>query len=111
MSLFRMPSLGADMEDGTLVEWLVQPGARVKRGDIVAVVETQKGAIEIEICNSNDLNGTPCSPRNLIRITRQHCKGTGANGTRTEKTDSHRHAATRGIKPSRRNISRTPRTA
>jgi pyruvate dehydrogenase E2 component (dihydrolipoamide acetyltransferase) len=49
MSVFRMPSLGADMEAGTLVEWLVGPGARVRRGDIVAVVETQKGAIEIEI--------------------------------------------------------------
>jgi len=44
-----MPSLGADMEAGTLVEWLVKPGDRVKRGDIVAVVETQKGAIEIEV--------------------------------------------------------------
>jgi predicted deacylase len=39
---FRMPSLGADMEAGTLVEWLVKPGDWVKRGDIVAVVETQK---------------------------------------------------------------------
>jgi pyruvate dehydrogenase E2 component (dihydrolipoamide acetyltransferase) len=45
---FRMPSLGADMEAGTLVEWLIKPGDPVKRGDIVAVVETQKGAIEIE---------------------------------------------------------------
>ncbi|MGB9115742.1 biotin/lipoyl-containing protein, partial [Bradyrhizobium sp.] len=44
-----MPSLGADMEAGTLVEWLVKPGDRVKRGDVVAVVETQKGAIEIEV--------------------------------------------------------------
>jgi pyruvate dehydrogenase E2 component (dihydrolipoamide acetyltransferase) len=44
-----MPSLGADMEEGTLVEWLMKPGDRVARGDIVAVVETQKGAIEIEI--------------------------------------------------------------
>jgi len=44
-----MPSLGADMEAGTLVEWLVKAGDRVKRGDVVAVVETQKGAIEIEI--------------------------------------------------------------
>jgi len=49
MSEFRMPSLGADMEDGTLVEWFIQPGVRVKRGDVVAVVETAKGAIEIEI--------------------------------------------------------------
>lgn len=44
-----MPSLGADMEAGTLVEWLCKPGDTVKRGDVVAVVETQKGAIEIEI--------------------------------------------------------------
>jgi pyruvate dehydrogenase E2 component (dihydrolipoamide acetyltransferase) len=49
MSVFRMPSLGADMESGTLVEWLVHPGETVKRGDVVAVVETAKGAIEIEI--------------------------------------------------------------
>src|SRR5512132_4447501 len=44
-----MPSLGADMEAGTLVQWLVKPGDQVKRGDVVAVVETQKGAIEIEV--------------------------------------------------------------
>jgi pyruvate dehydrogenase E2 component (dihydrolipoyllysine-residue acetyltransferase) len=44
-----MPSLGADMEAGTLVEWMIKPGDSVKRGDVVAVVETQKGAIEIEI--------------------------------------------------------------
>ncbi len=44
-----MPSLGADMEAGTLVHWLVKPGDTVKRGDLVAVVETQKGAMEIEV--------------------------------------------------------------
>ena len=43
-----MPTLGADMESGTLVEWHVTPGQRVKRGDVVAVVETQKGAVEVE---------------------------------------------------------------
>jgi pyruvate dehydrogenase E2 component (dihydrolipoamide acetyltransferase) len=45
---FRMPTLGADMEAGTLVEWLKQPGDIVARGDIIAVVDTEKGAIEIE---------------------------------------------------------------
>jgi len=44
-----MPSLGADMAAGQIVEWLVEPGDHVKRGDIIAVVETEKGAIEIEI--------------------------------------------------------------
>lgn len=48
MAVFAMPSLGADMEAGTLVEWLVQPGEWVERGRVVAVVETQKGAIEVE---------------------------------------------------------------
>jgi pyruvate dehydrogenase E2 component (dihydrolipoamide acetyltransferase) len=49
MAEFRMPSLGADMEAGTLVEWLRKPGEPVKRGDIIAVAETQKGAIELEV--------------------------------------------------------------
>jgi pyruvate dehydrogenase E2 component (dihydrolipoamide acetyltransferase) len=46
---FLMPSLGADMEAGTLVEWRKKPGDSVKRGDIIADVETQKGLIEIEV--------------------------------------------------------------
>jgi pyruvate dehydrogenase E2 component (dihydrolipoamide acetyltransferase) len=46
---FCMPSLGADMESAVLVEWMVKPGDTVASGDVVAVVETQKGAIEIEI--------------------------------------------------------------
>jgi pyruvate dehydrogenase E2 component (dihydrolipoamide acetyltransferase) len=49
MADFLMPSLGADMEAGTLVEWKVAPGQAVKRGDVVAVVDTDKGAIEVEI--------------------------------------------------------------
>lgn len=49
MADFRMPSLGADMDAATLVAWNVAPGDAVHRGQIVAVVETQKGAIDIEI--------------------------------------------------------------
>lgn len=49
MSDFVMPSLGADMESAKVVEWLVKPGQPVRSGDIIAVVETQKGAIDIEI--------------------------------------------------------------
>ena len=51
-----MPSLGADMDAGTLVEWYKRPGDPVKRGDIIALVETQKGAIEIEVFNDGILN-------------------------------------------------------
>lgn len=39
------------MEAGTLVEWHVKPGDKVKRGDIIASVDTQKGLIDIEVFN------------------------------------------------------------
>lgn len=49
MAEFQMPSLGADMKKGILVEWKVKPGDRIKRGDIIADIETEKGIIEIEV--------------------------------------------------------------
>jgi pyruvate dehydrogenase E2 component (dihydrolipoamide acetyltransferase) len=49
MADFVMPSLGADMESGVLLEWRVKPGDAVTRGDIVAVVDTSKAEIEVEI--------------------------------------------------------------
>ncbi|NKK70996.1 2-oxo acid dehydrogenase subunit E2 [Rhizobium leguminosarum bv. viciae] len=52
---FKMPSLGADMEAGTLVEWFKKPGEAVHKGDVVALVETQKGAIEIEVFDEGTL--------------------------------------------------------
>ena len=45
---FKMPALGADMDEGTLNEWLVKPGDTVTRGQVVAVVETTKAAVEVE---------------------------------------------------------------
>jgi len=45
---FRLPSLGADMDEGTLLEWRVQPGSVVRKGDIVAVVDTTKAALDVE---------------------------------------------------------------
>ncbi|MGW1246188.1 dihydrolipoamide acetyltransferase family protein [Streptomyces sp. NPDC002535] len=52
MADFTMPSLGADMDEGTLSEWLVHPGDQVTRGDVIAVVETAKSAIEVECFDS-----------------------------------------------------------
>jgi pyruvate dehydrogenase E2 component (dihydrolipoamide acetyltransferase) len=46
---FKLPSLGADMDQGKLVEWKVKPGDAVKRGQVVAVVDTSKAAVEVEI--------------------------------------------------------------
>jgi pyruvate dehydrogenase E2 component (dihydrolipoyllysine-residue acetyltransferase) len=48
MAEFRMPSLGADMDFGRVVEWLVRPGDRVERGQIIVEIETDKGTFEVE---------------------------------------------------------------
>jgi pyruvate dehydrogenase E2 component (dihydrolipoamide acetyltransferase) len=68
MSDFLMPSLGADMEAGTLVEWLKKPGERVARGDVVAVVETQKGAIEIEIFEDGTIEELLVTPGTTVPV-------------------------------------------
>jgi pyruvate dehydrogenase E2 component (dihydrolipoamide acetyltransferase) len=44
-----MPILGADMSAGTLIAWRKQPGESVRRGDIIAEVETDKGLIDVEV--------------------------------------------------------------
>ena len=68
MAELRMPSLGSDMEAGTLGEWLVKPGDRVKRGDIVAVIETQKGAIEIETFEAGEIEQILVDPHSKVPV-------------------------------------------
>lgn len=46
---FKLPSLGADMDEGKLLEWHVKPGDKVKKGQVVAVVDTSKAAVDVEI--------------------------------------------------------------
>lgn len=48
MAEYLLPSLGADMESATLVEWHVAPGDAVRKGEIVGVVETEKSVMDIE---------------------------------------------------------------
>jgi len=48
MADFVMPTLGSDMTEGTLVEWKKKVGDRVTKGEIIAEVDTEKAAIEIE---------------------------------------------------------------
>jgi len=63
-----MPALGADMEAGTLVEWLIKPGQRVKRGDVVAVVETQSGAVDVEIWEDGTVDALVVEPGTSVPV-------------------------------------------
>ena len=44
----NMPQMGYDMQEGTVVRWLVPEGAEVKEGDPVAEIETDKAVVEFE---------------------------------------------------------------
>lgn len=63
-----MPSLGADMQFGTIVDWRVKPGDRVKRGDVVALVETEKGVIEVEIFESGVIESLVVQPGQKVPV-------------------------------------------
>ena len=44
----KMPQMGYDMEEGTVVRWLKQEGAHVNRNEAVAEIETDKAVVEFE---------------------------------------------------------------
>ena len=46
---FTMPKLGLTMEEGTILEWLVDHAATVTPGTSVMVVETDKVETDVEI--------------------------------------------------------------
>jgi len=45
---FNLPSLGSDMEAGTVIEWLVAVGDIVHKGDVLVRVDTEKADIDVE---------------------------------------------------------------
>jgi pyruvate dehydrogenase E2 component (dihydrolipoamide acetyltransferase) len=63
-----MPSLGADMDEGTLLEWLVHPGDTVSKGDVVAVVDTAKAAVEVECFTSGVVDSLLVEPGTTVAV-------------------------------------------
>lgn len=47
MTSFTLPDLGEGLADATVLRWHVQPGSRVRRGDMLLDVETAKAVVEI----------------------------------------------------------------
>jgi pyruvate dehydrogenase E2 component (dihydrolipoamide acetyltransferase) len=65
---FRMPALGADMESGTLTQWLKKPGERIRRGEALAVVETTKGLIDVEVFDDGVLEELVAQPGATVAV-------------------------------------------
>ena len=47
-TLFTMPKLGMNQEDGLLVRWIVGEGAEVTTGQPILEIETDKSVVEVE---------------------------------------------------------------
>jgi len=47
MIAVRMPQVGENLTSGVLVEWCIAEGYRVARGDVLAIVESEKAAFEV----------------------------------------------------------------
>jgi len=65
---FKLPSLGSDMEEGKLLEWKVKPGDQVKRGDVVAIVDTTKAAVDVEIWEEGTVHELIVEPGATIPV-------------------------------------------
>lgn len=63
-----MPSLGADMDEGTLQEWLVRSGDQIHKGDPIAVVETAKSMIEVECFETGTIGELLVEPGTTVPV-------------------------------------------
>jgi pyruvate dehydrogenase E2 component (dihydrolipoamide acetyltransferase) len=68
MQTFLMPTLGADMEAGTLVAWRKQPGDALRRGDTIAEVDTEKGVIDVEVFHDGILDAILVVPGSRVPV-------------------------------------------
>ncbi|HEY3781221.1 MAG TPA: dihydrolipoamide acetyltransferase family protein [Fimbriimonadaceae bacterium] len=52
-----MPKMGDGMEEGTLLEWLKKDGEKVKSGEVIGTIQTDKATLELEAPGSGVLTG------------------------------------------------------
>ena len=65
---FTLPSMGADMDEGTLLEWKVKPGDGVTKGQVVAIVDTSKAAIDVESWHEGTVDELLVGPGEKIPV-------------------------------------------
>ena len=50
-----MPALSPTMEEGKLTRWLKKVGDKIKAGDVIAEIETDKATMEVEAVDEGTL--------------------------------------------------------
>lgn len=79
--MMTMPKLGMDMEEGTLLHWLKKVGENVKKGEILAEIETDKSTMELEAVADGVLLGVYCEEGDAVPVG-QPIAFIGAAGSR-----------------------------
>jgi pyruvate dehydrogenase E2 component (dihydrolipoamide acetyltransferase) len=51
-TIVQLPRLSDTMEEGAIAKWLIAPGDKVKRGQVIAEIETDKATMEFESFDS-----------------------------------------------------------
>ena len=98
-----MPALSPTMEKGNLAKWLKKEGDKVKSGDVIAEIETDKATMEVEAIDDGTLakivvpEGTADVPVNqLIAVLAgegedaKAAAGAGAPRPRSSGSRAHR---------------------
>ncbi|MDR1894961.1 MAG: 2-oxo acid dehydrogenase subunit E2 [Spirochaetales bacterium] len=64
-----MPKTGMAMTEGTLLEWKIKPGDPVRKGDVVAEIETDKSTMELESDYDGVILAVLARPGEIVPVT------------------------------------------
>ena len=67
--VIKMPQLSDTMTEGVMVSWEKNIGDAVKRGDIVATVETDKAVMDVEVFRDGYLSGPIAAIDSVVAVT------------------------------------------
>jgi pyruvate dehydrogenase E2 component (dihydrolipoamide acetyltransferase) len=111
-SVIRMPKMSDTMTEGTIVSWLKKVGDKVKSGDILAEVETDKATMELEAYEDGTLlhigveEGNAVEVDGILAVIGQEGADynrllKGGNGGAATKSDSQTNQQEANIRDSR----------
>lgn len=63
-----MPKMGDGMEEGTLLEWIKKDGDKVKSGEVIGSIQTDKATLEFEATTSGILSGFLIQPGETVPV-------------------------------------------
>src|SRR5687767_3496218 len=64
----KMPRLSDTMEVGTVVKWNVKEGQKVKTGDVIADIETDKATMELQSFDDGTVAAIPVKEGESVKV-------------------------------------------